>query len=353
MLFVSAAPDDRPSTASLERIVRETARRPGLRATIWYLRSDGSASGQVSHDHFVVDDLRTWLPARLFDLVGLRVVGDRLRGLRLRRERGRVSPDVVVLDDGLGERVVAHARDAVRVVRINDTPPLDLAKEPAPSTDAAVWISRRVVAPPAGEWVRGGEVHDFERARSLGCPTSVTRTRGQVGIDTGTFVVVGWGSGGWLDGADLFVRTLWALAAHHSVEATGLWVATELSPDEEARLMVEAGRCGLGERFRILRGSEDLRCCGDAVLLPYRDRSDGSEMATIGSGLPVVAFAAAGADDGAVTVVADLDVEAAAAALARVDPADRPERMHDAYERLDVRPWVDELFQAVDRAGSP
>jgi hypothetical protein len=350
VLIVTPAPDDRESTRWLvEDLLPEMRDRPDVEVALWYLRGPRwwvEAEPDPTAD-LVVDDLRTWLPARALDLVGLRRVGDGLRGLRLRGHLRRIHPQVVVLDDGLGARVLEHLGAHVLVVRSNREPAVDIHLEPPPAVRADVWIGAEgapagsVVLPPA-------PVRYYAAERALGDPGLQARLRTSVGLGPEQFVVVGWGGLGWVDGAGMFVRALWALEHRHGIAATGLWVATEGSPDEAARLEAEAERCGVGDRFRIEHGAAELRSCGDVAFLPFRDAApDDWPLTALLSGLGVVAFAAVAATDPGIAVVADLDVDAAADAIAAEHGRTRESRRAAAYERLDIGPWLDRFLAEV------
>src|SRR5690606_20285888 len=135
----------------------------------------------------------------------------------------------------------------------------------------------------------------------------------RLGLPEAEPVIAGWGGDGWLDGPDLFIRTLWALGDRHGVPAHGVWFGTD-QPDEAQRLRDEAARCGLADRYHLLPydGHGDTPAaalCADVALLPSREALLREHlMAAIVSGMIVVAFEACDIDDPAVWTGPDLDV---------------------------------------------
>ena len=103
ILLVTAEPDDRYSTAALRRIVQEFDTRVAVEVTTFFLRPGAEPEGWGRFR--VVDDLRTHPMSRV-----LAMVSDRpsswFKGWMLRRWLRDAAPDVVILDDGLGERIV-------------------------------------------------------------------------------------------------------------------------------------------------------------------------------------------------------------------------------------------------------
>jgi hypothetical protein len=170
-------------------------------------------------------------------------------------------------------------------------------------------------------------------------------------------VVAGWGSDGWLDGPDLFIRALWALEAHHGVAAHGLWLGSEVR-EEVRRLHDEAVRCGLEGRYHLLpyRGQGDTpvdALCADVVFLPTREALLREHlMASIVSGLAVVTFRAADIEDDAVWAVDDLSVEGAAERIVDALEEDRAERSRLALRDVDVALWCGQFLDALDRLRS-
>lgn len=354
LLVVTAAPDDRPSTETLGVIVAELERRPDVDVEVWHLRATPEETPWPGAP--VVDSLREWWPARVLEGVGVPRLPAAMRGLRLRAWNRRVAPDAVVLDDGLGERVlVGTPGRPVLVARRNATPPVHADWEPEPvATPAIVLVppGDGAPVPPGAVAIASPHVRDYTAARRAGEPAQRERTRELLGIDGSGPLVVGWGDDGWIDGPDLFVRALWALEHRHGVLAGGLWLGLGADPHEVDRLRAEADRCGVGDRCWF-RPADTLaaRCCGDAVFLPYRGAGDPAELLEAAAGgLEVVTFPGALVEDPAVVVVDHLDVDAAAAALDAALRSDRPALTASATDRLDVAPWVDRLLAAIDAA---
>lgn len=351
MLVITAAPDERPSTRNLSLILDEVNRRPDARATLWYLRS---APEHVERPGTrVVDSLRTWPPCAALDAVGLAKPAAWIRGRRLRGWLREVDPDVVVLDDGLGARVLdpLSPRPPV-VVRRNAVTPEHQHLEPPPEESADLLVV------PAGTEAEDTDVptlveHTYGHAYGSHFASAEERgaIRERYDLPTAGPLLVGWGDDGWLDGPDLFIRTMWALAERHGVEIDGVWFGLTADADEVDRLRREAERCGVGDRFHHRPAvSTALRLCGDAVLVPYRTVATADDVVVPAlAGCVVVAFEATGVEDPDVTLVPDLDVEAAAAALAEGLRQDRAEREAQRHWRLDPRLLVDGV---LDLAGA-
>jgi hypothetical protein len=201
--------------------------------------------------------------------------------------------------------------------------------------------TRRVIGPYLGhrpEVYAAGS--DEERAR----------TRRRLDLPDGP-LVVGWGSDGWVDGPDVFIRALWALARRGS-DAHGVWFGLGADPHELDRLASEAVRCGVADRMHFRPNiTREARLCGNAVF--NCDRSPGGRtieqlVEAIIAGSPVVSFPTLEMFDEDIRFVPMLDVEAASVELERlVSPdgiAGRPERRRAARVRLDVCGSFEELF---------
>ena len=353
LLVVTAAPDDRPSTDTLRDVVAELRRRD-LRVHLWFLRDGGRKPSDADR---IVDHLREQDPAATLDHVGLRRLAGAVRGRQLRRWWAEDRPDWVLLDDGLGARLLDGTRAPVRrIVRTNATVPDDVGLEPPPSTSADLLLAgegsdtSRTTAPSTldmpllRDHVAGHVARD-------GASRAATRTA--LGLDGAAPLVVGWGDDPWLDGPDLLIRSLWALERHHGIEACGLWLG--IDPDSEAgrRLTDEAQRCGVADRLVLDRDdSAAQRLCGDAVFLPYRSPGDVEPVhEALVAGCGVVTFPVWPAEDRAVRVVGHLDVDAAADALAEVLGDDREAVAARAEQRYDVVPWVDRFLTVLAEFG--
>lgn len=344
VLVVSAFADERPCDVDRGLVLDTVRRRSGARVEQWYLRAVPHAPPP---DGWIVDSLRTWMPARVLSAVGLESVAARLRGLSLRIRLARLRPAVVVLDDGMGGRLLgSFSRRPRVVVRINEEPPRDEHLEPVYDGEADALLIRRG-SPPARADAAGDAfvVHEppavvlRHQSEADADPLSIDRAardaRRGLDLPEDAPIVVGWGEDGWLDGPDLFVRALWALEHRHGMRAHGVWSGL-VSRAEINRLEAEAERCGVGHRFHLLPPLDGVLMLGDAVFLPYRSDRPGldDETATAAlSGAPVVCFPFAEPVDAAVTVVPHLDVDAAADALAKAMTQDRAERRSEIARR--------------------
>lgn len=362
ILTVSPSPHERPSTSELQTILAELARRDDVRSSLWFLREghDGDEGERFTTgggSPWVVDRLRTWGPARVASALGLEVLAAPLRGRRLRRRLREIAPDLVILDDGVGERILGGAeRDVVRVGRANADDSLLAGMDQPIGAAADAWLVGPGASAPAGAVQQrpvAALLDDYRAARRFVDPDRRAELRSAAGVPLDALVVLGWGGGGWLDGSDLFVRVLWALSDRHGIEACGVWVTDDLDVEDEARLVAEAQRCGLADRFAIVRGGPVLRHLGDVVVLPVRCRADRAVGEVVASGVPVVAFDALGWDDAGISLVADLDVDAAAEAVASVVGSDRATLAADARARIDVAALVDDLVALARRGRVP
>lgn len=369
VLVVTALPDERPSTVTLGVIVDELERRPDVRVEVWFLRTFPEQDPWPgSRD---VDSLRRWPVATWLERLVSRRAADLLRGLRLRLWFLRARPDLIVLDDGLGERLLTPRlrqgphRPAI-ASRLNAEPPLHLSWEAdpivhpdlvlrAPNADEPeVRPEVRREAAHAADVLPAAHVRRYPESLRYRSDREGAAARHRLDLPTGELLVVGWGDDGWIDGPDLFVRALWALEHRHGVRANGVWLGLGSDRHEVERLHAEARRCGVGDRF-FQRDDDSLaaRLCADAAFLPYRDPGDPFDlMAALLGGLGVVTFAAAGVVDPIVIEVAPLDIEAAAAALVPLLAGDRDAVAAEARRRrrLDVvGDWVDELLDRSRR----
>lgn len=328
--------------------------RPDLEVHVWFLRC--AWNEQAWQGSFVVDSLRTWWPAALLQGIGFTRMAGRVRGARLRMAMRRVDPDLVVLDDALGGRLLGHLGPRCPIViRQNEEPPADAMLESQFEGDA----TGLMCAPAAeGDAFPGATVipeyetrDDWEAARSAGSDEVRSRVRQVLGLPTDEPLVTGWGDSGWIDGPDVFIRTLWSLENRHGVLAHGAWFGSFQDRHERERLLAEARRCGVAHRFHHFE-YRDLPSwtCGDAVLLPWRDAGDREQVLNaICAGSAVVTFPVGAIDDPAVRVVEHLDVDAAARALADALDEDRSERWRDTLRRLDTQSLIDDLKELALR----
>jgi hypothetical protein len=329
VLAITAWPDDRRSTQNLDMIIDEIDRRRDARAVLWYLRVTDHQL--PAPDTRVVDSLRTWPPCAALDAAGMRAPAAWIRGRRIRWWLRQVQPDVVVLDDGLGEHLLGTLRRQPSiVVRHNDSAPADLHLEPPARETADLFV-----VPPSDDLATASREDVYVEysfadtsARRYSEPAARRASRHSERLPVDAPLIVSWGDDGWLDGPDLFLRTLWALEHRHGRVVHGAWFGLTADPHEVDRLRSEAERLGIADRFHQ-RNHETMagRLCGDAVLLPYRSTADQESVRdAILAGALIVAFSATGVSDPVACVVRDLDVDAAAAALHAGLDEDREQR---------------------------
>lgn len=353
VLVVSASPDRRTSTTRLRELVEEIADRPGTSVDVWFLRVAWDETPWPGSR--VVDDLRTWFPSRVARALGAEKVSAALQGARLRLWHSRVRPDVVLLDDGLGERVLERVPgDPRRILRLNAELPADATLErPATRFDAVVAHPSRLAEVPEG--VPAIAVSTQSRNRSLTVdyadPELYRELRRTLELPVDEPLVVGWGEDGWLDGPDLFVRSLWFLEHRHGILAHGVWFGFAEDEHEQDRIRQEAHRCGAAERFHLRPAHPQAAIVGDVNFLPYRASEETEEQMDLvdlaATGAAVVTFPLFESADPSITVVDHLDVAAAAEAMAGYLAQGRASRAADARRRLDVRGVADFVLGVV------
>lgn len=302
MLVVGAESDRRASTAALKAVAHECAGRQGVEVHCWFLR-DGDVGLNGWPNPWVLDRLRTWGPARRLDKLRVRRLGDVLRGLRLRCQLMWMRPNVVLLDDGLGERVLRAAPGRpVVVVRRNPGVPAGTRFEPAFAGTPELVLVADGEAEPPGSLRDGGTVVNMpvlldELSRvpagaSPDCTNVHPALRARLGVLEGEPIVVGWGSDPWIDGHDLFVETLSALDIESGLRVHGVWLGIDAASAQGTAMVDVALRAGLADRLTLL--SDDtpaLRAGADVVLLPYRVEPDQQMLIeTVASGPRVVVF---------------------------------------------------------------
>jgi hypothetical protein len=345
ILVVTARPDQRRSTEVLRLLVGHLEHHPDTRVQVWFLRADTDGGDDEPWPNSrVVDELRTWWPTRPMVGEGGRRLADALRGARLRWWLRQAGPDVVLLDDGLGDRVLdPWTHRVVRLVRRNPELPRGAEMEPAPLERADAIIDSRPT-----EHDDGMEhlVLPVLRRRSMALPMADAverrRVRDALGIGGDEQLVVGWGEDAWIDGADLFIRTLWALGDRYGLRPHALWLGLSSDTHEADRIRTEAARCGLADRFHLHPLTEEIqRYVGDAVLLPTRVPEEDPEriLNALCIGQVVVATEDEGLPDQAVPMP-PLDVEAAALALRDGLAGDRAERF-ERSRLLDIDQWLE------------
>lgn len=347
VLVVTAEPDERTSTETLRAMAQALDDRPDTEVTVWFLRHGEVAPWWPGAT--IVDDLRTWLPSVLAARLGSERLAGVVRGARLRRWWGAVDPSIVVLDDGLGTRVLPRGqRAAVIARRVNDELPRGATLEPAPLDTADIVLAASGAPSPAEAFLLTPALIEVAPI-AVEAPIASHRVREHLGIADDLPLVIGWGIDGWLDGSDLFVRALWHLEHRHGIRAAGAWIGMWDDPGEWRQLQAEAVRCGLEDRFfRLTDGERSDRWAGDVVLLPYRSpATQATLLEVIAAGIVTVTFEPAVLDDPAVQVVAPLDLEAVADALAAALGGDRDRAATAARQRIDATRWAENLLDLI------
>ena len=304
----------------------------------------------------MVDSLRRWVPAVVLEAVGASKVAAGLRGRALRRWLSHLDPDLVIFNDGYGERVLdGYLGDPIRMGRFNDEPAVGVELESlGPQRfDAMLCLRRDPLTGPSALQVLERSYDSDSILRRTDASARLA-ARADLGVPSDVPLVVGWGEDSWVDGPDVFIRALWALWARHGIPAHGLWLSPETLAHEEQRLRAEAARCGVGERYhRNADVSFINKVCGDAVLLPYRAANDPIDVLdVVSSGLDVVTFGIGVLDDPSVISVPYLDVEEAATALASALSGDRDQARFEAHRRLGVDAMLDELVALAQQGRS-
>lgn len=345
VLAITAAPDDRDTTRILDDVIGLIDARSSCRAELWYLRS---ALNQASpRGARIVDSLRTWLPAVALERIGLPAAAARLRGLRLRWWLRRLDPDVVLLDDALGARVLGNRIEHTSVVvRYNKFPPDTASQEVTYDGIPNLTIinaERLFDDPDDGRAILYEYPLDCSEGSKFAEPASYRRTRLDLGLPTDEPLVIGHGNDGWLDGPELFIRTLWVLHYRHGIKAHGAWFGRMVDEHESTMLIQEADRMGLGGYYHHYEDdSIQNRLCGDVLLLTCRAATTTDTAGwSVASGMGVVAFAACEVRFPTASIVADLDVEAAATELASLLATSRDKRFKSLRDHFDQGIFTD------------
>lgn len=346
-----AAPDDRGSSYALRQWSTRLAARPDVTVAVWFLRD---YHGRAWPGARVVDDLRRWPVARAADAVGLGRVGDGLRGRRLRAWLGRLAPDVVIFNDGLGKRILdGWGSSPVTVERRNVEPPVDAELEPAEGLvfDAAIVPPDSDSGTSETPTAIVERLFDSESVRSSLDAAALATVRSAAGVPSDVPLIVGWGCDGWVDGPDVFIRVLWAVRQRHGLDVHGLWLAPPELSHEEDRLTAEARRCGVADAYhRSERLDLPARVCGDVVALPHRDPTNPFDvLEVIASGRRVVTFGHGVVGDPAIVTVDYLDVEAMAAGVAEAIATDTAAEADGVRRRLGVDAMLDDIVMLADR----
>lgn len=352
VLAVLLEPGPQPGLDQWRTLIDAAAQHPDAAVRCWFLRD---RRNERWADAGNVDDLRTWAPNRALGSVGLGIVASWLRGRRLRARFAEVDPDVIVLDAGWGERILGAAGDRP-VIAVRDDPwPVDADPDEARHPEAGAIVLAEHPDGASGDPTEGRRpiVHWSPYLTEVGSWQAGLveerhRQRAAIGVAPDAPVVVGWGEDGWVDGSDLFVRTLWYLSDRHGIDATGVWIAPMSDATEVERLRSEAERCGLADRLVLVEpgAGVDLRC-GDVVHLPRRVPLEWEIPATCAAcDLTLVTCAEAPFPARWIRSVALLDLPGAAAALHRALEEGRPSWAPE----VDPVGVLDRLGRAVDAA---
>jgi glycosyltransferase involved in cell wall biosynthesis len=255
----------------------------------------------------VVDDLNRWWVARLLQLVGLRSVGARLKGLRLRAWMWRAArrSTAVLAHGARAGRPFAYAVRPLPVV-VHLTGDGSHWQEDAAAEDwAALLAAGRgfVVSDPAAQrrLVEDHGVAD-ERVRLLTSvvPASlpaepVLPRRRSLGVPEGAFLLGAAGTEDWWRAPEPIVPIVWALRRRRpDLDVHVLWACYDGDEDGLWPLRHDVRNAGLEDCFHIVASPsslEHLELC-DLVLLATRPdtfRLVGVEVALAAK--PVVCFA--------------------------------------------------------------
>lgn len=326
ILIVAAGADDRRSTEVLRLVERAAKRRSDVDVTVWFLREGEHADRWAGR--LVVDSLRTWKPAAVLDAIGAATLAARLRGARLRWWYRQVAPDVVVLDDGLGARVIPPQATPVIVERINEEPTMEAALEvPSP---------RRVNA----RFGTGAGVPDTPMY-DIAAITTDEEIRRRLGVPTGAPVVIGWGHLPWWHAPDVFIRTIWHLERRLGRPVHGIWFLTRGDSALREHLGAEVARCDMDSSIDFRGDAPPAEWAGDAVMLPYRGAPDLTDvLGAACNGIAPVTFSPVEGYGTLTRHVDYLDLVSAAERLAEIVEAGPDDRLMDHHPGLYPDGWL-------------
>jgi hypothetical protein len=193
----------------------------------------------------------------------------------------------------------------------------------------------------------------LRRAEPMRSQLTRSAVRRRHGLPVDAPLVVGWGADWWLDGADLFVRTLWELDRAGRPEVHAAWVGLDANDEAWHRILDEVVRCGLDDRVHLFdRSHDEVRLCADAAFLPFREGGDPLLVAEVlASGGGVVTFdvwEALRFRPDHMVVVEALRLDRAASAIISSLGAPRRPRWERTVEQCDVRSWVDEFLHLLE-----
>lgn len=352
MLVISASPDHRSSTATLRDVVAELRRRPEVTTHAWLLRH---GTGRTWDGARVVDDLRADALAETVDRLRIAPVSDFVRGRRLRSWLARAAPDVVLLDDGLGTRLLDHLPGtSATIVRFNPERPTDEHLEPPAATSCDLTIASGGTVPAAvaaANTLMLPSLHDHELALPFVDWEARAMVRRRLGISVDGALIVGWSDDPTPAALRSFVGVLNTVGDGPDQAPNGLWLG---GPPDALRIM-EAEAERLSTRIRLhhrIATSVDARLCGDATFLPDSSRSTVEVREALVTGMAVVSHTSCGLKDPSVVVVPSDSNSDAAAALADAMAGGRNQRSAQAIDRYDVRPWVDRFLPVMRHLAS-
>lgn len=352
--MVAAEPDERPTTDELRLLCEALDERPDVSVHVWFLRDYHRRRWPGTRN---VDALRTWWASRLLEAVRLGIGASWLRGRRLRRWFADIDPDAVLLDDGVGARLLPSApRPPLVIERRNPVAGLTYGFVEPTVERPDIVVS--YLAPPAARdgvespaWFQVSPfLDDWHDLVELGRRAHLDG-RERLGLPPDVPLVVGWGDAGWVDGSDIFVRTLWYLQDRHGIAAHGLWLGPLDDAVEVQRLTSEAERCGVADRLHLRDDTEpESRWCGDVAFLPSRVPVDALTLATAAAcDQAIVTFGPAVVEAPWIRVADYLDLPGAAAHLATSLRDDR----EPWSTEVDRRRLIDRLVGTVDSLARP
>ena len=243
VLLITESPDLRHSTRDLELAAQALRRRPDVRVGLWYLRHGDR--DPVGHS-WVVDDLRTWRPAATLDRLGARLPANLIRGLRLRRRLRVLDPDVVVLDDGLGARVLNESNRQLLLTRRNAVGPSSDSLEPPVLRSDAILDSDPWRPPPERvPSLEMGPLRDHAGSNSV---NAMRVGRRALGLPEDVDVVVAPASA---SNPELLIGVLRACKNGGRRRVHGLWVDPHCSPSECSAARERASLGGVSDVFHL------------------------------------------------------------------------------------------------------
>ncbi len=243
VLLITASPDLRRSTRDLELAAEALRSRTDVRIGLWYLRHGDRSPAQHS---WTVDDLRTWGPAATLDRIGARLPAGWLRGRRLRRHLRALDPDVVVLDDGLGARVLDSSTHPLILTRRNAVGPAPESLEPVTSSQDAVLDSD-----PWRQRLEGPRVLEFGTLRDdTGCTGAEAMLVGRraLGLPQDACVVAALAPE---SDPGLLIEILQDCAKAGRDTVHGLWLDPRGSPADCRAVRERASRGGVSATFHL------------------------------------------------------------------------------------------------------